>query len=64
MKTNTLNVILTAVASSAVVLMATSKIPANYFDLLAMGVSYTAMAMLVALTIVDYRGNVKNDTGR
>jgi len=64
MKTNKLNVILAVIISSVIILTATTKITASYFDLLAIGVSYTAVAILVALTIVDYRGNVKDYAGR
>jgi hypothetical protein len=64
MKTNTLNAIIAVVVSSAAALIATTKISASYFDLLAIGVSYTAVAILVALAIVDYRGNVKDYAGR
>lgn len=64
MKTNTLKVILSAVAFGAIVLMATTKIAVSYFDLMAIGVGYTAVAILIALAIVDYRVNVKDYAGR
>ena len=60
MKNTTLKVILSTATLGAIGLMATAKITADYFDLMAIGVSYTAVAVLVALAIVDYRGNVKN----
>ena len=66
MKTNTRKaiVILSVVASGAIVMLAATKIAASYFELMAIGVSYTAVATLVALAIVDYRGNVKDYAGR
>ena len=66
MKTTTLKVIviLSVVASGAVVMIAATKIAASYFELMAIGVSYTAVGILVALAIVDYRGNVKDYAGR
>jgi hypothetical protein len=60
MKTTTLKVILSTASIGAIVLMAATKITASYFDLMAIGVSYTAVAVIVALAIIDYRGNVKN----
>jgi hypothetical protein len=59
MKTNTLKVIISAFATSAIVVLAAIKTAASYFDLMAIGVSYTAVAMLVALAIADYRGSEK-----
>jgi hypothetical protein len=64
MKTNTLKVILSTVATGAIALIAATKIAASYFDLMAMGVGYTAVAVLIALAVVDYRGNVKDYAGR
>lgn len=64
MKTNKRNVIIAAIITSTITLIATTKISASYFDLLAIGVSYTAVAILVALTVVDYRGNMKDYAGR
>ena len=64
MKTNTLKIILSAVASSAITALAMTTVAASYFDLMAMGVGYTAVAILVALVLVDYRGNDKNYAGR
>ena len=64
MKTNTLKVILSAATIGAIVLTTMAKISASYVDLMAIGVSYTAVAVLVALAIVDYRGNVKDYAGR
>jgi hypothetical protein len=64
MKTNTLKVVLSAVVSSAVIVAATTQVAASYFDLMAIGVGYTAVAVLIALAVVDYRGNVKDYAGR
>jgi len=64
MKTNTLQIILSAIASSAVTALAMTSEAANYFDLMAMGVGYLAVAVLVALAVVDYRGNVRKSAAR
>lgn len=64
MKTNTLKIILSAVASSAITALAMTTVAASYFDLMAMGVGYTAVAILVALALVDYRGNDNKYAGR
>ena len=64
MKTNTLKVILSTIVSIAIVLVATTKIAASYFDLMAIGVSYTAVAIIMTLAIFDNRSNVKDYAGR
>jgi hypothetical protein len=64
MKTTTFKIILSAAIASAIIVMATSKIVASHFDLIAIGVSYTAVAILVALLMIDYRGNAKRDAAR
>ncbi len=64
MKTNTLKVILSAVTFGAMALVATAKTVASYADLMAIGVGYSAVGILVALAAMDYRGNVKDYAGR
>ena len=64
MKTNTLNIILATVAVSSVALIATTKIAASYFDLMAIGVGYTAVAVLTVLALFDYRGRDRNHIAR
>ncbi len=64
MKTNTLNVILAIVTLSVIGLTVATNIAASYFELLPICVSYTAVAILAALTISDYRGNVKSYSAR
>ena len=59
MKTNTLNVILAAVASSVLTLVATNKVAVDAVDLIVIGVSYTAVAGLAVMAAWEYRGNVK-----
>jgi hypothetical protein len=51
MKTNTLQLILTAIAASGLALVAITTI--------AVAVSYAAVAMLIAVAIVDYRQGPK-----
>jgi hypothetical protein len=64
MKTNTLKIILSAIVSSGVTALAMTSVAANYFDLMAMGVGYVAVAILVALAVVDYRGNTRKSAAR
>lgn len=64
MKTNTLNVILAANTVSVIGLTVATNIAARNFELLPICVSYTAVAILAALTISDYRGNVKSYAAR
>jgi len=64
MKTNTIKVILSAATFGAVAMAATAKTAASYADLMALGVGYTAVGILIALAAMDYRGNVKDYAGR
>jgi hypothetical protein len=64
MKTNTLKIITATVASLAIVLVAATKTNATYVDLMAMGVSYSAVAILIALAAVDHRSSVKDYAAR
>jgi hypothetical protein len=64
MKTNKLNVILTTVAISGIVLLATTKGTASFLSAMAMTVSYIAIAILVALAVLDYRVGSKNYSAR
>jgi len=65
MKNNTLTVLLTTIAVSAISLigfrMATGT---NLLPTLAVAVSYVAVAVLVALAAVDYRVGPKNYSSR
>jgi hypothetical protein len=63
MKTNTIHVIITAVITGLIALIATSKSAVN-FSLLAAGVSYTAVVIIAAVATVDYRKNNKNYAAR
>lgn len=63
MKTNTTNVILTAVFVSVIALTATSK-SAFDFSLLAAGIGYTAVAIMAAVAAVDYRMSNKKSATR
>jgi hypothetical protein len=54
MKTNTIQVIATSVVVGCLALLATSKMIAN-FNLLAAAVSYTAVVILGAVAVIDYR---------
>lgn len=63
MKTNTINLVLTAVFVSVISLVATSKSAVD-FSLLASGVSYTAVAIIAAVAAVDYRRNSKSYSAR
>lgn len=63
MKTNTTNVILTAVFVSVIALIATSK-SAFDFSLLAAGIGYTAVAIMAAVAAVDYRLSSKKSATR
>jgi hypothetical protein len=63
MKTNTIHVILTAIFTGVIALIATSKSAVD-FSLLAAGVSYTAVAIIAAVATVDYRKNNKNYAAR
>ena len=64
MKTNTLKVVLSAVVTSAIIVLAATKVAASYFDLMAIGVGYTAVAMIVLMAIFDNRRNVKHHARR
>ena len=59
MKTNTIKAVLSAVVTSAIIALAATKVAASYFDLMAIGVGYSAVAMIVALAIFDSRRNEK-----
>ncbi len=64
MKINKLNVILTTVAISAIALLVTTKGTASFLSVMAMTVSYIAVAILVALAALDYRVGPKNFSAR
>ncbi len=59
MKTNIIHILLTGIFVGAVALIATSKSAVD-FSVLAEGISYTAVAIMVALAAVDSRRNTKN----
>jgi hypothetical protein len=63
MKTNTIHVILTGIFVGVIALIATSK-SAFDFNLVAAGVSYTAVAIIAAVAAVDYRRNNKDYAAR
>ena len=65
MKTNTLKVLLTTLAISAISLIVMRKATgSNLLPTMAVTVSYTAVVILVALAAVDYRVGPKNYAGR
>jgi hypothetical protein len=64
MKTNTLNVILASIALSTVALIAVTKLASSHFEMFPIVVSYTAVAILAALTLSDYRSNAKGYSAR
>ena len=59
MRTNTIQVILAVIFTGVIALIATSKSAVD-FSLLATGVSYTAVAIIMAVAAVDHRRNSKN----
>lgn len=59
MKTNTIQVILAVIFTGVIALIATSKSAVD-FSLLATGVSYTAVAIIMAVAAVDHRRKSKN----
>ena len=61
MKTNTIHVILTSVLLGVIAMVATSKTAVNLNVLTAL-VSYTAVALIAAVAVVDYRKNLKGYT--
>lgn len=63
MKTNTTNIVLTAVFVGLIALIATSK-SAFDFSLLAAGIGYTAVAIMAAVAAVDYRMSSKKSATR
>ena len=63
MKTNTLNLILAAAGFTGFALLATTKLMAH-FDLVAIGVSYTAVASLAAMALYDNRSTVRGYSRR
>lgn len=64
MKTNTIKAVLSAVVTSAIIALAATKVAASYFDLMAIGVGYSAVAMIVAMAIFDSRRNEKGHAKR
>ncbi|HVZ65220.1 MAG TPA: hypothetical protein VG936_11660 [Lacunisphaera sp.] len=63
MKTNLTKAILSGSTVFALVAAVVSHVAASYADLMAMGVGYVAVAILVALALVDYRVSA-NDYAR
>lgn len=63
MKTNLTKAILSGSTGLALAAAIVSHLVASYADLMAMGVGYLAVAILVALALVDYRVNA-NDYAR
>jgi hypothetical protein len=63
MKTNIIQALLTAVFVGAVALIATSKRAVD-FSVLAEGISYTAVVIMIALAAVDSRRNDKKHAAR
>ena len=63
MKTNTIHVILTSVLLGVIAMVATSKTAVNLNVLTAL-VSYTAVALIAAVAVVDYRKKLKGYTAR
>ncbi|MBI2497691.1 MAG: hypothetical protein HYV75_07195 [Opitutae bacterium] len=63
MKTNIIHIILAAVFTSVIALIATSK-SAIDFSLLATGISYTAVAIIAAVAAVDSRKSSRNHNAR
>ena len=59
MKNTTFNIIIVLTATGIVGLTIASKIAASNFELLPIVVSYIAVAVLAALTMLDYRTNTK-----
>ncbi|HKB56630.1 MAG TPA: hypothetical protein VKC51_03495 [Lacunisphaera sp.] len=55
MKTNTLKLILATVAASGLALLVVNRIAASNLTLISISVSYTAVAILLALAALDYR---------
>jgi len=65
MKNNTLKVLLTTIAVSAISLIVLRKATgANLLPTMAVTVSYVAVVVLVALAAVDYRVGPKNYAAR
>jgi hypothetical protein len=63
MKTNTIHVILTGVFTGVIGFFATSKSAVD-FSLLASVIGYTAVAVIMAVAVVDYRRSAKNYAAR
>lgn len=63
MKTNLTKAVLSGVTLFAVAAAVVTHVAASCADLMAMGVGYTAVAILVALALVDYRVSA-NDYAR
>ena len=55
MKTNTLLIAITALASSGLALFAMTNKSAGILPAIAVSVSYVAVVILIALAVVDYR---------
>ncbi|HTL66800.1 MAG TPA: hypothetical protein VL200_03990 [Lacunisphaera sp.] len=60
MKTNLTKAVLPGATVFALVAAIVTHVAASYADLMAMGVGYTAVAILVALALVDYRVSAKD----
>jgi len=55
MKNNKINLILAAIAVSTIAMIILTKIVLSHFELFPICVSYTAVALLTALTVSDSR---------
>lgn len=64
MKINKLNIILTTIAISAIVLITRTKVTGSYLSAAAETISYIAVAILVALAALDYRVGSKSYSTR
>ena len=64
MKNTKLNVILVSSAISAITLAALAKLVTSNFEILPIAISYTAVAILAALAMSDYRGSSKGYSTR
>lgn len=60
MKTNTIQVIATTAAVALIVGFGSTKMTGDYVTGIAVGVSYLAVAALVAMAASDYRGSQRN----
>ena len=64
MKINTLQIAITALATSGLALFATTNHTAGFLPAVTVSVSYTAIVILIALAMVDYRTGPKSYAAR